>query len=714
MSENSDKYKIKVEDTKKYKNTYLYIMTDENLKYGDRVEVIGNFKLPQKRSNYKGFDYSLYLKTYKIYGTIYEKKLKVIGENKGNIILYLTNFLHEKAKNKIDDSNLTEYEKMTLKGIILGDKEGLSEEIVEDFSESNISHVLAVSGMHVGYIVLLSDFVLNSIIGKHFSKIGISLILLVYMCITSFTPSILRAGITRIIALLSGFVYRKNDIAESLSISLMIILIYNPFLITNVGLQLSFAGTIGIILFQKNLNKLIDSYFYKLNRKAIRKNLKKLKLILVIVNSKIFKIIQKAIIVTISAIAIIFPIILLNFNKVSVLSLILSVIVSFIIGPIVILGIMFIFFNFKFIEIILSFFIKILLNISKLGNIIPLSNIYLTTPNILEVIIYYFLIFLISFFLKIRLKKNLSSFEIRMKNLLNLFKYKLKYNRNKVISIFLLTIIVYSFIIIIPRNLKIYFIDVGQGDSSLIITPRNKKILIDGGGSETFDVGKKTLMPYLLDRRISEIDYIFISHFDTDHVDGILYLLKKMKVKNIIISKQFELNENYERFTEIIKNEKVRVLVVEKGEKVIIEKNLYFDILWPDTKNLVGENSINNEALVCKLNYKGFSMLFTGDIEKEAEEILISMYKKTSTLKATILKVAHHGSKSSTSEEFLKLVEPKIALIGVGENNKYGHPNIEVLERLKKYETKVYRTDEDGEIIIIVSDKGLKIKKFKL
>ena len=124
--------------------------------------------------------------------------------------------------------------------------------------------------------------------------------------------------------------------------------------------------------------------------------------------------------------------------------------------------------------------------------------------------------------------------------------------------------------------------------------------------------------------------------------------------------------------------------MVEAQNKINIENNLYFDILWPNSKQVVQKNSINNNALVCKLNYKGFSMLFTGDIEEETEKLLISKYKNNSILNSTVLKVGHHGSKSSSTQEFLELIKPKISLIGVGKNNNFGHPNEEVIKRLEK------------------------------
>lgn len=166
--------------------------------------------------------------------------------------------------------------------------------------------------------------------------------------------------------------------------------------------------------------------------------------------------------------------------------------------------------------------------------------------------------------------------------------------------------------------------------------------------------------------------------------DGLLTILKEIKVKKVIIAKQFQDSENYKEFLKIVKQKKIKVQTVEKGQRVQIDKDIYFDVLWPNSQNIIGENRINNNSLICKLVYQDFSMLFTGDIEKIAEKAIFDKYKDTNALKSTVLKVAHHGSKSSSIEEFLNIVKPKISIIGVGEKNTFGHPNSEVLERLKQ------------------------------
>ena len=189
-------------------------------------------------------------------------------------------------------------------------------------------------------------------------------------------------------------------------------------------------------------------------------------------------------------------------------------------------------------------------------------------------------------------------------------------------------------------------------------------------------------MPYGLDRGYTKIDMIIVSHFDTDHMDSLCQIMKNLKVKSVIIGKQFEDSENLQEFLRIAKEKNVKVNVVEAGDKISIEKNLYFHVLWPDSSNIINEKALNNNALVCKLYYKNFSMLFTGDIEELAEKELIKIYTNTNVLNSTVLKVAHHGSKTSSINQFVDLVKPRIAVIGVGKNNLYGHPSLEVVERL--------------------------------
>ena len=192
-----------------------------------------------------------------------------------------------------------------------------------------------------------------------------------------------------------------------------------------------------------------------------------------------------------------------------------------------------------------------------------------------------------------------------------------------------------------------------------------------------------------------------------------LYILQEIKVERIIIGRQFETCENYEEFQRIVKTKKIKVTIVETGNKIAIEKGLYFYVLWPSETDMISNNAINNNSLVCKLIYKNFSMLFTGDIEEIAEKAILSKYvNKTELLNADILKVAHHGSKTSSIKEFINVVSPKYAVIGVGKDNKFGHPSEKTLETLNDKNVKIYRTDISGEIMIIIDGDSVKVKSF--
>ena len=188
---------------------------------------------------------------------------------------------------------------------------------------------------------------------------------------------------------------------------------------------------------------------------------------------------------------------------------------------------------------------------------------------------------------------------------------------------------------------------------------------------------------------------------------GLLTILQELPVEKIIICKQGENSENYEQFKQITQGKKI--YTVKKEDEIIIEKNLKLQILWPK-EELIKENILNNNSIVAKINYKNFSMLFTGDIEEIAEKQIVQEYKNTNLLKSTILKVGHHGSDTSSSSYFINVIKPKYSIISVGKNNSYGHPKKEVLKNLLS--SKVYRTDILGTIEVILTKKSSQIKTF--
>lgn len=710
-SKENEKYK-----EEKYKNTKLILSVNRNknieLEYGDKVLIKGEFVEPSEARNYGGFDYKEYLKSIKIYGTIKADNVEVLANNNNNSIFTFANNINLKIKENINKLIPEKYGAI-FTGLILGETSKVEEEVNDNFKIANISHVLAISGMHITYIVLGIELLLKKGIGKRKTRIVTIIILVIYMFITGFSPSVVRASIMGIVMLISKLIHRKNDIWTSISLSLLILLVYNPFLILNVGLQLSYLGTIGIVCFNKNVYNFLRKL--KIRNKKIKYRINR-KIILFM--DKIKEILS----VTLSAQIVILPILLFNFNILGIYFFISNILVSIIIGPIIIVGFVCILISFISIEIakILSIFmsvgIQILISISEISHL-PFSKIYIPTPKVWQIIIYYICVIVIN---KVYMSFNLKEPDftsIRIRNLVALLKFKFRQNRKKVLKYLIVFVSLVFILNIIPKKLKIHFVDVGQGDCTFITTPLNKTILIDGGGSMSgeYDVGESTLLPYILDRGYTKIDYVFISHFDQDHVGGILTILEELKVGQVYISKQEQDSENYQKFLRIVKDKKIKVKVLRQGDCLKIEKNLYFDILWP-IEEQIQENILNNNAMVMKLRYEKFSMLFTGDIEEIAEEKILEFYKEKidkgeNILKSDVLKVAHHGSKTSTTQSFFKKVNPEICLIGVGKNNMFGHPTAEVLERING--TKIYRTDEDGEIVLEIGCNGTTSKTLK-
>ena len=608
----------------------------DKINYGDLIYLEGKLEIPKIATNYKGFDYRQYLKTKKIQGIVIADNVKILKAKYKNNLIYQ---MQKKIKAIIKEKLPSETGDLLL-AILLGDKKDLSEQIQINFKNSNLSHMLAVSGAHVSYIIVgLTYITQNLIMGKRKGRVFCIFFLIIFMAITNFTPSVTRACIMAILTLVSEILYKKADIYTNISISALIILLYNPYSLLDLGFKLSFGGTIGIVIFMRFIKKKQEE-------------------------PKLLNYIKQMALVSICANIIIIPIIMNNFNTVSLTFLVSNILASPILAIIVIVG-----FSIIIISIIshslsnllvfwLNPILNLLIKISSFCSKLPFAKILVVTPYIFNIIFYYTIILY----------------------LVNYNELKQFIKKETVILLSIILILSNFIFYILPQDLKIYFIDVGQGDSTLIVTPSKKTILIDGGGSESFDVGEKVLLPYLLDRRIRKIDYIMISHFDTDHCKGIFTVIENLKVKNIIISKQAEKSENYKKFKEIVANKKINIILVKAGDKIKIDKYIYFKILFP-TEKLIMQNPLNNNSIVSQLNYKSFKMLFTGDIEEIAEKEILNLQKDK--LKSTILKVAHHGSNTSSTQEFINSVKPELALIGVGKNNTFGHPSECVVEKLR-------------------------------
>lgn len=252
------------------------------------------------------------------------------------------------------------------------------------------------------------------------------------------------------------------------------------------------------------------------------------------------------------------------------------------------------------------------------------------------------------------------------------------------------------------KNTEVYFLDVGQGDSELVILPGNIKVLIDGGP----DNSVLNSLASVLRPTNRYIDLMLLSHAQTDHFSGLIDVLKRYQVGAFIYNGRNGTASSWSELVNIMEQNKIPVEILMAGDKISY-LNSHFDILMPD-KNFINSADINETVLVELLQSQGSKILFTGDADAKIEDYLLQRYN----LNIDVLKVAHHGSKFSSSEEFLKSILPKVAVIEVGKNS-YGHPTPEALSRLASVGSQIFRTDKDGTIKLVINGQNISILKNK-
>jgi len=449
-------------------NTKLNIKFNSNIQLnkGDIVKVIGEYEDTNYYKNEGNFNYRNYLKKDNIYGNLKVSKIKIVKKN-NNIINNLNIQIKEKIKNNYSNQTAN-----FIETIILGDKTNLLDIVKEEFSNSGLSHLLAISGMHIAIIILISNAILDHIIKNYKIKnILLLIIIIIYATIINLSSSSARAIIMAILHIISKLIYKKDNFLVNISLASLILLIINPYNLIDSGFQLSFIASLGIVIILPKIEKLE-------------------------LKNKILKYIYVSLLVSISANILILPIIINTFKKISLSMFLIQIIITPILYIIEILGLVTI-----VIPSQLVFVIKPILEISvSIFNYISQINfftIYTKVPKPITITIYYLsaLVYII---------------KPKRKFIIQICK--------KTIILLLILNLTISIINQADTNLKIYMIDVGQGDSTLIITAENKKILIDGGGLENYDIGEKVLIPYLLNKQIKTLDYVMISHFDRDHV----------------------------------------------------------------------------------------------------------------------------------------------------------------------------------------------------
>ena len=641
----------------------LKIIGEKKLELGDEIIFNCVLKEPLGNTNPKLFNYKLNLLAEKIFTTTTIKEYSIIQINKPklNFGLNLKSKFTRRVEN-ILDLNLSYKNASIMKSIILGKYSYLEEEDINAFRDLGLAHILAVSGLHIGIIAGTLFFIFSYFGIKKKVKIILTIgVLWTYAYIIGNPSSVIRANIMFSLLLISQIAHEPYDSLNTLAFSCFIILIVNPFLLFNLGFQLSYLASFFILYLGKKLNNIFSKTLSGIMAVQIG----------------------------------LFPIQAYYFNRIPLLSIIANLLFVPVFSLALILSIILVLLPFPYGYMGNSFgiIINLLLNIQfkaiEVFTYFPKLTLKIPSPSIIEIIFYYLILFIIFGSIKI---------------------YKLNKSTVKSIIIYLLLIILINTAIFnLNHSIAIEFIDVGQGDSILIKT-LDGNYLIDTGGNifGNFDIGENILLPYLEKSGIFKLKGVFISHFDVDHCKSLPYLIDNIEIKNIYFGYKRLGNIYYDEIVEKAKQKGIPITILKDGDRFNLDKNTSITVLGPKEELLKNPNNSENDlSLILMLNYFNKNILFTGDIEKLGEGSLIQNLNQLE-----FLKVPHHGSKTSSTEELLDIAKPREAFISVGRNNSFGHPHSEIIERYNNKGISLYRTDELGLINLVLNEKDYNINAF--
>lgn len=612
----------------------------------DRVYITGEVSIPKERSNPGTFDYRRYLKSIGIRCIITAENIENV-KKAGGIAALLKSAKCRTAD--IFESALGD-DSAVVMGLLFGETSGIDEDIIETFRRGGTAHVLAVSGLHLG---LLYSFLCRFKRKKRSipADIAIVLALSAYTALAGFTASVVRACLMIFIHIAGNHLNRRYDLISSTCVSMIIILAVNPMQVYSAGFQMSFLAviTLGIMI------------------PLIQKKIKGILLPMIAVQTGMV------------------PYTMYVFNYVSLTSVISNIPVYFIAAAMIPAGISVIAFCWlpviaKPAAMITGLFVKLLLwcnDFTYMGGVFTFD---VASPSVIFLAVYYIFIFYMCS----------EAGQIAL----------IRRNYKKIAAVFAAAVICGAGCSVYLSDgfekTDMVFVDVGQGDC-LHIKAGGKNLLIDGGGSFNYNVGKSTLKPYLLKNGVTKIDMAIATHLHTDHYQGLKELSQTYRIKKLGVYEANSVNENH--LKKEFKTDEILYLAA--GDVINMGRNVSAEVLSPDRGNHLDEKDENKNSLVLRVNVKGSSVLMTGDIDEKGEKTLIA----DTDIKADILKIAHHGSRYSSCEKFIAVAAPKIAVIQVGKNT-YGHPSEEVIKRLEEHKITVLRNDEQGAVGIRVNKAG--------
>lgn len=651
------RYKIASEQEKEGLNQHLRI--------GISCPVQGSLQVPEQHRNENSFDYQRYLSQQNTHWIIKATHISFSQcKEKGNSLIVSIRNFRMKGISYIKKHFPAESSGFVI-ALFFADQTDIDEDDLTNYQRLGLVHLLAISGLHVSFLTGMIFYLgLRIGITRERMIIVILLFLPAYTLLSGGSPSVMRACLMAMLFFILMLFKKRISASSTIGVIYMMLLFFQPNMLYNIGFQLSFAVTFAIIM--------SSNIFLHYPQKTM----------------------QLLIISLICQLAAL-PILLFHFFEVSILGILLNVLYvplySVIFLPFSLLTVFVHLLEPTFGQLLISLLnlaFELCNSAADIASNLPMASIAFGKPS--------FVLMLLLVVVVLGL----------------LIDWELSFHKSKIWwGIFLLLLLLQFNLQKFSPFGEVQVIDVGQGDSILIILPYNRgNYLIDTGGQITFPIeewkkkrktyntAKDTIIPLLKSKGIHHLDKLILTHADADHMGSAKELIEEFKVDELIIGGWSEEQYQGKDFIPVARDKGIKMKMIKRGDYWNVGEARFY-VLNPHEK----EENTNEASIVLYAEIGGFSWMFTGDMGETGEIELVKTYRQ---LRVDILKVGHHGSKTSSTETFLEHLQPKVAIISVGKENRYGHPHTGVLESMEEEQIKVFRTDEDGALIYKYSKNG--------
>lgn len=644
------------------------------LKYGDRLVVRGQLRSPPGERNPGEFNYQKYLAAQDLFAILHlnaANNVVVIHEGEGNPILTHLLYPVRRFIMSVIDASLSGQPAALLKALLLGARGELDENIQQHFINVGVIHVLAVSGLHVGFVLAgLLGFLSFLRLPTLWRIVLASICLIFYAFLTGLKPSIVRATIMALIYLFGLLLQRRTHVLNTMAIAAFVILCISPLSLFEAGFQLSFVAVLGIVLIYDRFDKLLRPWLNSIRERGR---------VVLIWMIKLFAVSLAAQIATL-------PLTVYYFSRFSLIAFFANLFVIPVVAIIVALGMPAILLSTISLAIggiylnVVWLLLSGLIAFVEVAEKLPLAYLTMPRPSLLVLSFYFMGVMLFVAWPHVKARKTL---------------------------IYLMIFLLNGYIWLSQKDeqgLKVTFFDVGLGDAALFEFPGGKTMLVDAGDCTQYcDYGERIIDPYLVRNGITKIDHLILTHAHSDHIGGAVYLMENKRIGRIVKTHLQVSSEMDCRIEELATRKNIPIRYVQAGDTLLVESDVLVLILHP-TSSFVhnarqNSSELNNSSLVFKCVYYATTIFMAGDAERPAES---SMLTFGSVLQSTILKVAHHGSRTASSESFRRAIAADYGIVSVGKWNRFGLPSHELLCMYEKEGTKILQTLENGAVQFIL------------